>query len=209
MTRNSKTRSLIASMPGLLGTRCGCILAKGIAVVCLLGALSGCVVPALVIVSSHDTNVSRKEQFWGGFKRGQVYETCMDVFLERRQQWGKGPVLAPPNRLPDPWGMMEFEAPPSARAYDESPERWPMVIDIIKAGTRLRCTEIHKHDTLFQAGTLYPRAEILDGLHAGKMVNIFDLCKGVNLDRKTLTPLSPDTRLLREIAEEGTRQADP
>jgi len=193
----------------LLGTRCGCVLAKGIAVVCLLGTLPGCVVPALVIVSRHDTNVSRKEQSWGGFKRGQVYETRMDVFLERRQFWGKGPVLAPPNRFPDPLGKMEFEAPPSAGAYHESPERWPMVIGIIKAGTRLRCTEIHKYDTLFQAGVLYPRAEILDGAYAGKMVNIFDLCKSGKRDRKTLTPLSPDTRLLREAAEKATTNRAP
>ncbi len=141
--------------------------------VCLvLTSLTGCVSGR----GEYNKDVSRADVGWAGFERSKIYESKVSLFLGDGED-GLGPQLKIEKgthieayRYYTPFG------PTTAADYKTDPGKWPDVIGILEAGTRIRATELREPGE--KLGLLrvlyvgapryrYVRGIILDGPYAG------------------------------------------
>jgi hypothetical protein len=156
--------------------------------------IAGCAPLLLVgLASSRHKNVSGDAALWGGYRPNAVYVITHDVFLEKRQDWAKLPILVAPGEL-SPVGQMEWDAPENIKEYANSPEQWPEVVGVISSGTRLQVQDVWKWQSPW-ASWLWVSAEILDGPYASQVVDIMDLSKEVG-NTGEISLLGPDPKVL-------------
>ena len=111
---------------------------------------AGCLTLSYAVYGAHTPlkNVSDREDLWGGFERKAVYELLVDVFMADYKHYSFGPALAPGKGVQTERPGGQWGGPTTAEAYRQDPERWPDIIGLVDAGTRLRCVELKRRTYL-------------------------------------------------------------
>jgi hypothetical protein len=161
----------------------------------------GILLMQLDMMLAHNKDVTQKEEYWGGYKFGQRYELLMDVFLEQVKDWSDRLVLTPPGQLYQCAGL--YSAPQTVSEYKENPGAWPKVVDVVNAGTHIKCKMLRKHGTLMWGSSITIFAEVLDGPYKGQIVDIDDLSTMIDKEYRGCILDEPDPRILREIVEQN------
>jgi hypothetical protein len=145
-------------------------------------------------------DVSNRDDLWGGFNRDGVYALKVDVFMADHKHYSFGPALAPGEGVITEQPGGQWAGPTTAEEYRMEPEKWPEVMALVDAGTRLRCVQLKRCTYLYQDNEIsyVIFAEILDGSHAGQTVEITELTAFVDSDTRRLRP---DQYLLDEVGE--------
>jgi hypothetical protein len=146
---------------------------------------------------AHNKDVTQKEQYWGEYKYGQEFELTIDVFLEQVDDWSERLVLTPEGQLHQHAGL--YSAPNSVAEYHENPEVWPDIVDVLNSGTQIKCKMVRKHGTMLWGSSITTFAEILDGPHKGKIVDIDDISELSSKKYRGIIFREPDPRILKEI----------
>jgi hypothetical protein len=168
----------------------------------LLCFLCGCW-PGADLIGSYERDVSNKKALWGGYAKGQKYLFLYDVFLQKdppKTYESKIRMYAgvPPRELTwDNRSPKSYSAPPSTEAYMESPEQWPLIIGIMKAGTQIECTKVLGWGTLMWPMSHAVYATIQDGPYAGIPIDIHDLSYVCNDGKDNFVPY-PNYTLLKK-----------
>ncbi len=138
--------------------------------------LCGCW-PGADLIGEYEKDISHKKELWGGYARGQRYILLHDIFLQKEELGFKYRIYAgvPPRELVGNNCPLDYSAPNMIEVYLHSPEQWPLMIGIIKAGTEIECTKILGWGTLMwpMSHTVY--ATVKDGTYTGKLIDICDL----------------------------------
>ena len=177
--------------------RWSCVLS--LVLIALGFSQSGCIHPTVgaSVITYGNRSVAQKPELWGGYKPDEVYALLSDVFL------------MPHNGLPSGLAMVLSgetskalantgtyqTGPPSVRAYLADPAKWPNVVGVVVAGTRLKIVDIRKAGDFLRGQSLHIRAQILDGPFAERIADLCDLSKSAGTYEKTQL-VAPDRRLL-------------
>ena len=151
----------------------------------------------LDMLLAHDKDITQKDQYWGGYERDQIYELVTDVFLELEEDWSKRLMLVPPARIERRAPL--WSAPQTIAEYKSNQQNWPQVVGIVNTGTRIRCTKLRKYGSLLWGSSIYVFAEILDGPHKGKTVDIDDISAMVRKEYRRCILNKPDHRILKKV----------
>ena len=146
---------------------------------------------------AHNKDVTNKEQYWGEYHLGQKFELLMDVFLMQEDDWSERLVLTPEGQLHQHAGL--YSAPNSVAEYLENPEVWPDIVDVLNSGTQIKCKMVRKHGTLLWGSSTTTFAEILDGPHKDKIVDIEDISELSSKRYRAIIFRKPDPRILKEV----------
>ena len=146
---------------------------------------------------AHNKDVTNKKQYWGEYHLGQELELLMDVFLMQEDDWSERLVLTPPGQLHQHAGL--YSAPNSMAEYHENPETWPDIVDVLSSGTQIKCKMVRKHGTMLWGSSTTIFAEILDGPHKGKVVDVEDISELSSKEYEGIIFRKPDTRILKEV----------
>lgn len=171
--------------------------------------LCGCW-PGADLIGAYEKDVSNRQDLWGGYTKGQRYILLHDVFLRKEDLGFKYRIYAgvPLQELVRGNCFLLYCAPETIEAYAESPDRWPLIIGIIKSGTEIECTKVLGWGTLMWPMSHAVYATIIDGPYAGKLIDISDLsctrddCKGNYVSY-------PNPRLLKETESDCLLVTDP
>ena len=154
-------------------------------------------------VTAREKDVTDREELWGGFRRGGEYALSTDLFLVYESSaYAKGPALTIPKDVSGV-GRMLYRAPVTFAEYEGNPEQWHAkgVLGVVASGTRVKCVRLTRQSAALWGKMLVVYAEILDGPHAGTIVDIIDLSRWVKGDETGLL-VRPDKRLLKEYRPE-------
>jgi len=133
--------------------------------------------PGADLIGEYEKDISNRQELWGGYAKGEKYVLLYDIFLEEEEFPTKMRKYAgvPPRELTQGVYSLVYGPPDSIRVYLESPEQWPEIIGIIKAGTKIECTKIIGWGSFTWPMSRGVYATILDGPFAGKSINTEDL----------------------------------
>lgn len=175
---------------------------------------------AILLLSGCDRlsteNVTNSRELWGGYAHQEVYKLKQDVFLIKLDP-EQGPRFAlSPEGLFDHTDRF-YSVPKSVQIYKQNPGQASndvvgrsynvptTTIDVVKAGTRIRCSRLMKNSQWSwffgdaEWTTIF--AEILDGPHSGTLVDITDLSirKKKMIDKSDIAIYESEKRLLTRI----------
>lgn len=153
-------------------------------------------------LTEYDRDVTDKKEMWGGYEHKGIYEIKKYVFLEEVEDWTKKLVLVPPRDKKEAIGLMLWSAPNSIEEYTKYRTNWPEVLGVIDKGTRLQVVKFGQHGAWLWGSSIYIIAELVDGPHAGKIVDISDLSQLTDVKEKPYR-LKPDSRVLERCGEIG------
>lgn len=146
---------------------------------------------------AHNKDVTTKEQYWGKYKYGQEFEIKTDVFIKQVDDWSERLVLTPEGQLPQQAGL--YSAPNSVAEYHRNPDGWKNIVGVLNSGTQIKCKMIRKHGTTLWGSSITTFAEIMDGPHKGKIVDIDDMSELSSKKYRGIIFRKPDTRILKEV----------
>lgn len=167
--------------------------------------LCGCW-PGADLIGEYEKDVSNRSQLWGGYAKDERYILRHDIFLRKKDLGFKYRIYAgvPPRELTwDNRSPKRYGAPPSTEAYMESPEQWPLIIGIVKAGTQIECTKVLGWGTLMWPMSHAVYATIQDGPYAGIPIDIHDLSYVYNDGKDNFVPYPNYTLLQKAPPDTG------
>ena len=177
---------------------------------CALIFFPACGLPvmALMFASEFNNDISDKEELWGEFKPGQVYETTMDLFIMDVKNYSYGPGLTiGKDDLPGggPIGRgFYYTAEATFDDYRENPDVDPDILGVLNQGSRIRIEDLRVHGVPM-ANHLrfrYVRAEILTGEHEALSVTLSNMTRSRLDERAGVLIIGPVDYFLTLVEDE-------
>ncbi len=116
------------------------------------------------------------------YRPGATYELLRDRFLEH-QGWPPG--VAPPEIVAQSVAYPQ-NGPASVAEYRAGPGRWPRIVGVLPAGTRVRLEAVVRHRYPMLEDWYQATGVVLDGEFRGRDVELMRISQGV-----------PGSRMLR------------
>jgi hypothetical protein len=157
-------------------------------------------------LDADDVDVSNRKKLWGEYEPEATYVLDIPVYMIRAKRRSIDAALVPPrgqgegNHL----GILLYRSPGPVEYLEKLEDRWPKGVGIVERGTRIRCVRILAERS-FATFNAYPVGQILDGRHAGELVDMtdvsefcarkteVDVCLGPDMDIFTVVPSSADS----------------
>ena len=117
---------------------------------------AGCALPS--------RDVSFNQQYRTDYVSGQVYALKRAVLLERSSATSPECCLKNPRQI---YPLMD-----SITEWQRHPSRWPRVLGVMEAGTRIRIVKIVREDYVALDTRCIVQAEVLDGRFRGRLVSL-------------------------------------
>ncbi len=136
--------------------------------------------PGADLIGAYEKDVSNRKELWGGYAKGQQYILLTDIFLQKEEselgfKYRLYAGVPPRELMKSTCTPLCYSAPSTIETYRESPEQWPLIIGIMKAGTEIECTKIIGSGTLMWSMSYDVYATVKDGAYAGVSIDIHDL----------------------------------
>ena len=156
-------------------------------------------------------DVSGRKELWGGYHSEETYALKMPVYLRHVDERvrSEGAALVPP-RDPGPagshLGILLYKNPGTLEDLENLRDSWPTGAGIVEAGARIKCIRImarqskSRPDLTFFA---YPVGRILDGRHAGEIVDLTDVSEFCRAKTASTACLAPDRDILTVLPSDG------
>lgn len=179
---------------------------------CVLMLLPSCIFAqaGAYYATRYDSDISDKEELWGEYASGQVYETTMDLFIMDVKNYSYGPGLTigtgqsgPPRR------GFDYKAYVTVDKYRENPDEYPEVLGLLDRGSYIRIEDLRAHGILVNKSLTfrYVRAEVLTGEHKGLLVTLTNMTKLVRNEKGGKNIVGPLDYFLTLI-EDGASKTD-
>lgn len=130
---------------------------------CLFAIFTGIALLMPCGCASSSIDVTNDPSYWGGYRPGDIYATTQQVFLVKSNGY----------EVCRPMYESSHLFPETIKEYQDDPDRWPLVMAVLKVGTRFRIEKV----TLNPYGLGLPSiwSSILGGPHDGRTVKITGL----------------------------------
>jgi hypothetical protein len=131
-----------------------------------------------LMATQSQRDVTKRPEYWQGFKYDETYVLVEDCFLVEISDWSRRMGLERTNCVPGGFTI-------SSSQYLEAPEHWPEIKGVVGKGTHIQCKKMVSYGAPGFGRALFLFGEIVDGPHKGKLVDMCDLGK---IDRSRKAP---------------------
>lgn len=170
----------------------------GLCVLLMISFFLGGCWPGADRIGEYEYDVSEKGELWSGYAKGQCFVLRHDIFLEKIDiSQNRMYAAVPPTELTCGNYMLLYSAPVSIEVYHKEPDKWPEIVGILKAGTRIQCDKLLKSGTLMWPGSYVLLATIKNGPFTGKSVDISDISFAKRINNQWLN--APNFNMIQNI----------
>jgi hypothetical protein len=162
-------------------------------------------------LDADDVDVSNRKKLWGEYDPEATYVLDIPVYMTRSKRRSVDAALVPPRGQGEgnDLGILLYRSPGTIKYLEKLEDRWPKGVGIVERGTRVKCVRIMAERSLATFNS-FPVGQILDGPHAGELVDLKDVsqycprqtdddvCLGPDPDIFTILPFGRESEGARK-----------